>query len=243
MPYIRPSEVVSPKAHWSLIDVLLDRGEGDCAYALGIWDGGRRIGFRWNGTEGNELGNPQSRGLPTWTMLDTEIHKKIIDQLPSDKLAIARGFLGITLMLEGPTLETCGDLVFYDFFQNPPVLVRLACDGLRGAVQRPEISDSDCQLLAMRHAPILTAVAALQLENGESTLRQDGRFRIIELQAKQLHKIANQISTDVLAMAAAARWSKRPRQMSDLYFSDRERGPRPRTAEHIGATVWIGLQH
>jgi hypothetical protein len=204
-----PSEVVSPKAHWSLIDVLLDRGEGDCAYALGIWDGQRRIGFRWNGTEGNELGNPQSRGLPTWTMLDPEIHKKIIEQLPLDKLAMARGFLGIKLMLEGPSLDgTAGDLVFYDFFQNPPVLVKVACQGLRDAVQRPEISDSDCQLLAMRHEHILTAVASALLEKGESTLRQDGRFRIIELQSKQLQKIANQLSTDVLAMAAAARWSK-----------------------------------
>jgi hypothetical protein len=207
--YIKPTGVVSPKAHWSLIDVLLDRGEGDCAYALGIWDGERRIGFRWNGTKHNELGNPQSRGLPTWTMLDTEIHKQIIEQLPSDKLAIARGFLKIKLMLEGPTLEgTSGDLVFYDFFENPPVLIRLACNALRDAVQRPEISDSECQLLAMRHKPILTAVAAVILEKGESTLRQDGRFRLIEIRSKQLQKIANQISTDVLAMAAAARWSR-----------------------------------
>jgi hypothetical protein len=209
MPYIKPAEVVSPKAHWSLIDVLLDRGEGDCAYALGIWDGERRIGFRWNGTKDNELGNPQSRGLPTWTMLDSEIHRQIIEQLPPDKLTLARGFLGIKLMLEGPTLEgQSGHLVFYDFFQSPPVLVRLTCKALREAVQRPEISDSECQLLAMRHEAILTAVAAVLLEKGESTLRQDGRFRIIELGLKQLQKVANQLSTDVLAMAAAARWSK-----------------------------------
>src|SRR5215813_6919537 len=189
--YIKPTDVVSPKAHWSLIDVLLDRGEGDCAYALGIWDGERRIGFRWNGNKHNELGNPQSRGLPTWTMLDTEIHRQIIEQLPSDKLAIARGFLNIKLMLEGPTFEgTSGDLVFYDFFENPPVLVRLACNALRDAVQRPEISDSECQLLAMRHKSILTAVAAVMLEKGESTLRQDGRFRLIEIRSKQLQKIA-----------------------------------------------------
>jgi hypothetical protein len=208
MSYIKPTEVVSPKAHWSLIDVLLDRGEGDCAYALGIWDGERRVGFRWNGTKDNELGNPQSRGLPTWTMLDTEIHRQIIEQLPPDKLAMARGFLGIKLMLEGPTLETTGDLVFYDFFQNPPILVKLASKALRDAVQRPEISDSDCQLLSMRHAPLLTALAAALMEKGESTLRQDGRFRIIEIQSEQLQKIANQFSTDVLAMAAAANWSR-----------------------------------
>jgi hypothetical protein len=209
MAYIKPAEVISPKAHWSLIDVLLDRGEGDCAYSLGVWDGERRIGFRWNGTDNNELGNPQSRGLPTWTMLDPEIHQKIIEQLPSDKLAIARGFLGITLMLEGPTLDAVSsELFFYDFFQNPPVLVRLACNALRGAVRRPEISDSDCQLLAMRHASILTSLGVALLEKGQSTLREDGRFRNIELQTEQLQKITNQFSTDVLAMAAAARWSK-----------------------------------
>lgn len=209
MAYIKPSEVVSPKAHWSLIDVLLDRGEGGCAYALGVWDGERRIGFRWNGTKQNELGNPQSRGLPTWTMLDTGIHKQIIEQLPPDKLAMARGFLGIKLMLEGPTLDgASGSLMFYDFLQNPPVLVRLACKALRDAVGRLEISDSDCQLLAMRHERILTALAAVLLEKGESELREDGRFKIIELYPKQLQKIANQFSTDVLAMAAAARRSK-----------------------------------
>ena len=31
--------------------------------------------------------------------------------------------------------------------------------------------------------------------------------------------------------------------MSDLYFSDRERGPRPRTAEVIGAAVWAASRH
>jgi hypothetical protein len=31
--------------------------------------------------------------------------------------------------------------------------------------------------------------------------------------------------------------------MSDLYFSDRERGPRPRTIEDIGATVWTALKY
>jgi hypothetical protein len=31
--------------------------------------------------------------------------------------------------------------------------------------------------------------------------------------------------------------------MSDLYFSDREHGPRPRTIEQIGATVWTALRY
>ena len=31
--------------------------------------------------------------------------------------------------------------------------------------------------------------------------------------------------------------------MYEPYFSDRERGPRPRTAEDISATVWVALRH
>jgi hypothetical protein len=75
-------------------------------------------------------------------------------------------------------------------------------------VRRPDISDSDCQLLAMRHERLLNDAAAAMLAKGESKLREDGRFRVIELQAEPLQKIANQLSTDVLAMAASARWSK-----------------------------------
>ena len=51
MKHIKPQDVVSPKANWRLIDVVLDRGEGDCAYALGMWDNRRCVGFRWNGTK------------------------------------------------------------------------------------------------------------------------------------------------------------------------------------------------
>ena len=204
--YVLPADVVSPKAHWSLIDVLLDRGESNCAYALGVWDGVRRIGFRWNGSDANPIGNPQSRGLPTWTMLDEEIHEQIIEQLPRDKLAIAREFLGIKLILEGPALQDSGDLVFYDFTANPMILVKLACSALRDAVQRPTISNSECQLLAMRHKAVLTDLAAGLLGKGESTLREDGRFRTVELSLDELRKAAGQLSTDVLAMAAAGQW-------------------------------------
>lgn len=95
MSYVKPEEVRSPKAHWYLFEVVLDRGEGDCAYALGEWDGERRIGFRWNGNADNRIGNPQSRGLSTWTMLDPEMHVAIIAMLPPEKQEIARGFLRI----------------------------------------------------------------------------------------------------------------------------------------------------
>jgi hypothetical protein len=57
----------------------------------------------------------------------------------------------------------------------------------------------------MRHERLLTAAAAAVLAKDDSKLREDGRFRLIELDAKSLQKIAGRLSTDVLAMAAAAR--------------------------------------
>jgi len=96
IPYILPEEVISPKTHWHLFDVILDRKEGDCAYALGTWDGERRVGFRWNGnSETAPIGNPQSRGLPTWTMLDPALHEAVVALLPPEKQALAKRFLGL----------------------------------------------------------------------------------------------------------------------------------------------------
>ena len=95
MGYVMPADVKSPKQRWYLFEVVLDRGEGNCAYALGEWDGARRIGFRWNGNEENKIGNPQSRGLPTWTMLDEVMHEAVIAILPPEQQGIAKEFLRI----------------------------------------------------------------------------------------------------------------------------------------------------
>jgi hypothetical protein len=101
MPYISPEEVISPKASWTLVDVVLDRGEDDCAYAIGMWKDGkrrrRRVGFRWNGGGGSPLGNPQSRGLPTWVMLDPALNEAVMSLVEStnpEKAPIMRAFLG-----------------------------------------------------------------------------------------------------------------------------------------------------
>jgi hypothetical protein len=96
LAYIDPQEVISPKAHWHLFDVILDRREGNCAYALGTWDGERRMGFRWNGSgETGPIGNPQSRGLPTWTILDPALHEGVIALLSPEKQVLARRFFGL----------------------------------------------------------------------------------------------------------------------------------------------------
>ena len=95
MPHIPPRAVISPKRSWHLFHVLIEGEPGHGAYALGTWDDEPRLAFRWNGTEENPLGNPQSRGLPTWTMLDKRMHEAVIDTLPKDKQAIACTYLEV----------------------------------------------------------------------------------------------------------------------------------------------------
>jgi hypothetical protein len=95
MTYIKPNDVHSPKSHWHLFEVMIDKGIGRPAYALGTWDGERRMAFRWNGNEDNPIGNPQSRGLPTWVMLDEDFHSQFVEILPADKKLIAKAFLGL----------------------------------------------------------------------------------------------------------------------------------------------------
>ena len=94
MSYVKPENVTSPKSHWYLFEVILDGGSNKCAYALGKWDDDRRIGFRWNGDEKNKLGNPQSRGFPTWIILDPALYEAVIAMLPPEKQSIAKIFLG-----------------------------------------------------------------------------------------------------------------------------------------------------
>ena len=95
MRFIKPQDVKSPKSRWYLFDVLLDDGEDRCAYALGEWDGERCIGFRWNGTKEKPIGNPLSRGLPTWIVLDERLHKALLPHLPKEKRQILKNFLRI----------------------------------------------------------------------------------------------------------------------------------------------------
>lgn len=107
MSYIKPQDVISPKAHWHLVDVVLDRKEGNCAYALGTWDGERRIGFRWSGDrESGPLGNPQSRGLPTWTILDPALYEAVVALLPLEKQVLAKSFLGLRTAVERRSIIT-----------------------------------------------------------------------------------------------------------------------------------------
>ncbi|MGA2607187.1 MAG: hypothetical protein ABSH01_06980 [Terriglobia bacterium] len=92
--YITPSEVVSPKKRWGLIAVLDEGTEGGSALAIGRWDGEVVLAMRWNGEEGNRNGNPQSRGLPTWFIVDKKYYEGILQHkdLARDKVTLARNF-------------------------------------------------------------------------------------------------------------------------------------------------------
>jgi hypothetical protein len=93
--HVPPTEVISPKARWSLIAVLDDAGASGIAVALGKWDHKPVLAMRWNGDDGpNPIGNPQSRGLPTWFILPTgDYSEAIIKLLPADKQTLVRNFM------------------------------------------------------------------------------------------------------------------------------------------------------
>ena len=100
MSYIKPDDVHSPRRNWTLIAVLDEGQERGCALAIGRWTdkwtkGKIYLAMRWNGHEENPVGNPQSRGLPTWMMIDEKYHEALLTSgtLAPDKLAVARAFI------------------------------------------------------------------------------------------------------------------------------------------------------
>jgi hypothetical protein len=91
--YIRPHDVVSPRASWGLIAVLHDPGPGDCALALGRWAGDPVLVLRWNGTATSPVGQPQSRGLPIWFVVADRYVPGILATLSPDQVTLIRNFL------------------------------------------------------------------------------------------------------------------------------------------------------
>lgn len=84
--YVAAEDVKSPRRHWSLIAVLDDpKKPKTCVLALGLWKGQPRLAMRWNGFEGMPLGNPQSRGIPTWFIIGDQFNDVLIDSLASDE--------------------------------------------------------------------------------------------------------------------------------------------------------------
>ena len=100
MTYTVADQVRSPRAQWTLIQVLIDQGESDenqgrWSLAVGEWDGQRRLAARWNGTDERPAGNPQSRGIATWFVMPPEFEKPLMAIVPPEKLALAKALLNI----------------------------------------------------------------------------------------------------------------------------------------------------
>lgn len=76
--YIKPQNVVSPKRFVSDLNVLYDGGAGGWSLVKLKWDGNDCYAMRWNGNASNNgIGNPQSRGVPTWFVLPNEVGNMI----------------------------------------------------------------------------------------------------------------------------------------------------------------------
>lgn len=95
MSYILPDQATSPRLSWSIIKVLDAAGPGGMALALGKWEDVPVVAMRWNGTDDNPVGHPQSRGLPTWFIVDRlgPYTNALIGALPPAEKALVRNFI------------------------------------------------------------------------------------------------------------------------------------------------------
>ena len=98
MAYQNPRHVDAPRRRWRLIDVLHNDGDGGAALAIGEWDGDKVLAARWNGSDQEDgIGNPQSRGIPTWFVLPGWLNESVLRSavVPRSKVRLARALLGI----------------------------------------------------------------------------------------------------------------------------------------------------
>src|ERR1035437_4722028 len=98
--YITPDKVVSLRQHWRLIRVLQTGEQEDSngervAIAIGTWheedeDTRTVLAMRWNGNKDWRIGNPQSRGLPTWFIIPKRLNEAVIGILSEDDKILVR---------------------------------------------------------------------------------------------------------------------------------------------------------
>ena len=75
MSYVDPRTVLSPRNVIRSVRILHDSGQVPESWSVALldWDGTEVIGFRWNGDENSPIGNPQSHGKPTWSILPEDL--------------------------------------------------------------------------------------------------------------------------------------------------------------------------
>ena len=91
--YTPPTQCHSPRKYWTLLKVLEDRGANQTSLAIGRWNDKPCLAIRWNGSDSDPIGNPQSRGLPTWFVLPDHLTDIILQSLPPSDRALARNFI------------------------------------------------------------------------------------------------------------------------------------------------------
>ena len=104
MAYVDPEKVLSPRGLVRRVRVIHDTGPGAHSWSVAEvrWGDEDAIGIRWNGDDHQQgVGNPQSRGHPTWFIVPRELEKVVrkeaerlsqgrLDQLALGYRAMAR---------------------------------------------------------------------------------------------------------------------------------------------------------
>ena len=93
MAYISPETVLVPKDVVRSVEVLYNSGVGGFSVALLDWNGEEAVGIRWNGEEDSGLGNPQSRGKPTWFLVPDELSAAVRERAEELNHAAEGGLL------------------------------------------------------------------------------------------------------------------------------------------------------
>ena len=85
--YIRPEDVLSPRDKVKNLEILIKNDKEDYSIALLEYDGTECVGVRWNTTneEKDNIGTPQSRGIPTWFILPKEVAKVYLEKFLEEK--------------------------------------------------------------------------------------------------------------------------------------------------------------
>lgn len=82
MAYVNPETVVAPRSRITEVEILYSSGPGGWSLARLEFDGEECLGMRWNGDEHERgIGNPQSRGRPTWFVVPNELAGVIRDEI------------------------------------------------------------------------------------------------------------------------------------------------------------------
>lgn len=129
MSYIRPEDVKSPRRQFTLVAILDDgktcdrpTGENSVSISIGRWKDSKGteepiLGIRWNGDDANPIGNPQSRGLPTWFVVPRHLRQMILDRMPLSprKRAVLQEVFGDDLFTgpdgAGWVCDKCGERI------------------------------------------------------------------------------------------------------------------------------------